>query len=234
MKLAGQIMKIWLISDTHTQHAELQVPGDVDMVVHCGDEANSHKSKPNLIESRDFFNWFHALDIPHKVFIPGNHSVAIEHKLLTPDEYPEIRFLIHQQIEIENLKIFGSPYTPWFFNWAYNVARPDLEAIWATIPNEIDLLITHGPPKGILDVTRDWKTKQPIHIGSKSLTDHVLTRIKPSVHAFGHLHDEAGIRNFGEKLEDGVRFINCSCCNLSGQLVNHGAVIELPSSGQNV
>jgi Icc-related predicted phosphoesterase len=224
-------MKTWLISDTHTKHAELQIPTDVEMVVHCGDEANAHKSRPNLVESRDFFAWFNALEIRHKVFVPGNHSVAIEHKLLTPEEYPEIHFLIHQSIEIENIKIFGSPYTPWFFNWAYNVARPDLDAIWATIPSGIDLLATHGPPKGILDVTRDWKTKEPIHIGSKSLTDHVINRIKPTVHAFGHLHDELGIQNFGEQEKSGIRFINCSCCNLPGELVNHGVVIELLPKG---
>jgi Icc-related predicted phosphoesterase len=200
---------------------------DIEMVVHCGDESNSHKSKPNQAESRKFFDWFNSLKIPIKVFVPGNHSVAIEHKLITPNDFPNIHFLIHQPVVIQGIKIFGSPYTPWFFNWAYNVARPDLDAVWATIPSDIDLLVTHGPPKGILDVTRDWKSKRPIHVGSLSLTKHVTERIKPKVHAFGHIHDETGIRNFGQLEMDGVLFVNCSCCDLPGLLINHGAVIEL-------
>jgi Icc-related predicted phosphoesterase len=220
-------MKTWLISDTHNHHDQLQIPANVEMVIHCGDEANSHKSKPNLQESRDFFQWFNSLTIARKIFVPGNHSVAIEHGLLQPSDYPQVHFLIHQQIDIEGIKIFGSPYTPWFFNWAYNVVRPDLDAIWATIPSGIDLLITHGPPKGILDITRDWKSKQPIHVGSLSLTRHVTGRIKPKVHAFGHIHDENGIRNFGVVEKDQVLFVNCSCCDLPGQLVNHGVVMEL-------
>lgn len=220
-------MRIWLISDTHTRHEELKIPADVEMVVHCGDEANSHKSKPNRLESLAFFRWFSSLEIPRKVFVPGNHSIAVELGLITPADYPDVHFLIHQQLEIQGIKIFGSPYTPWFFNWAYNVARPDLEAIWATIPSGIDLLITHGPPKGILDVTRDWKSKAPIHVGSLSLTRQVIERIKPTIHAFGHIHDEEGICNFAQQERDGVLFINCSCCDLPGQLVNHGTIVEL-------
>lgn len=220
-------MRVWLISDTHTRHEELQIPEDIELVIHCGDESNSHKSKPNLEEATRFFRWYQNLQIPNKIFVPGNHSVAVELGLIVPTEFPSIRFLIHQQLEFQGLKIFGSPYTPWFFNWAYNIARAELDAIWATIPDDVDILITHGPPKGILDVTRDFKSKEPIHIGSMSLTRHVSSRIKPRIHAFGHLHDEEGIRNFGEVEEAGVTFINCSCCNLGGQLVNHGAVIEI-------
>lgn len=230
-------MKIWLISDTHCKHELLRVPDSVDLVVHCGDEAHAHKPKKNLEEAKPFFEWFQSLPIARKVFVPGNHSIAVEQGLIQPADFPEIVFLIHQlsefqlgDLSVENngkLKIFGSPYTPWFFNWAYNVARPDLDAIWATIPTDIDLLITHGPPKGILDVTKDWKSKEPIHIGSMSLTRQVDKRIRPKIHAFGHLHDEPEINNFGWKQHNGVAYINCSCCDLPGNLVHHGVIVEL-------
>ncbi len=234
-------MKIWLISDTHCRHDLLQIPSGVEMVVHCGDESNAHKSKQNVEEANSFFEWYQALPIPQKVFVPGNHSMAIEHGLIKPEYYPGVTFLIHQLSEFDwtglgvadnrKFKIFGSPYTPWFFNWAYNLARPDLKAIWQSIPADVDLLVTHGPPKGILDVTKDWKTKEPIHIGSLSLTREVLHRIKPTLHAFGHLHDETGIKNFGWLDRQSVTFVNCSCCNLEGQLIHHGVIVEVSQQG---
>jgi Icc-related predicted phosphoesterase len=219
-------MKIWFISDTHTRHAELDVP-DVDVVIHCGDEANIRKPELNERESRSFFEWFSTLEIATKIFVPGNHSTAIEEGLVKPEDYPSVRFLIHEAMTLGELNIFGSPYTPMFFAWAYNKLREDLDAIWATIPGDTDILITHGPPKGIMDVTGDWRAKKPIHIGSKSLTRHVETRVRPRIHAFGHLHDEAGIRNFGTITLGKTQFINCSCVNLKGELMNQGLVIDV-------
>ena len=226
-------MKVWFISDTHNRHASLQIPEDVQAVFHCGDE--SHLSNPmrNLPECRAFFEWYTSLPIESKFFVPGNHSTAFERGLLTPADYPQVRFLVHEACEWRGWKIFGTPYTPLFFNWAYMKPRPDLDAVWQTIPDDIDILLSHGPPKGIRDVTRDWKTKDPIHVGSKSLTRHVLERIRPKYHAFGHIHDEPDIVNFGIHEQDGIQFINCSCCDLSGKLKNNGLVIELPELNQN-
>lgn len=76
-------------------------------------------------------------------------------------------------------------------------ARSQLDNIWQSIPDDIDILITHGPPKGIMDVTADMYTGELVHVGSKSLMGQVDERIKPRIHAFGHIHDEPGINNFG-------------------------------------
>lgn len=219
--------KIWFISDTHNQHQWLQVPEDVDAVIHCGDESTQRKSKWNEPEARAFFQWYAGLPIETKIYVPGNHSTSVEHGIIPPEHYPEIKFLIHEAWQWNGLQLFGSPYTPWFFAWAYNVARPDLDALWSEIPADIDILITHGPPKGIMDVTRDYRTQQPIHVGSLSLTKQVTQRIRPKFHAFGHLHDEDGINNYGQLSRDGTLFINCACCYLSGELVHHGLVVEV-------
>jgi len=219
-------MKIWFISDTHNEHELLKVP-DVDIVIHCGDESTSGNAHWNEPEARAFFEWYSAVDIPTKIFVPGNHSVAIEQGLIRAENFPRVTFLIHKMMEWNGLKIFGSPYTPKFFNWAYMRERSDLDPIWETIPDSVDILVTHGPPKGILDVTRDMDTRQPVHVGSKSLQRHVLGRIKPKFHAFGHIHDEAGIINFGTITRDSTQFINCSCCNLAGKLKNHGLIVEI-------
>lgn len=229
----GVPMRFWLISDTHNRHDELRVPNNVDAVIHCGDESESMNVSKNERQARIFFQWFSGLEIEHKIFVPGNHSTAIEKGLIRPEEYPHIRFLIHQQTELGGLVVFGTPYTPRFFNWAYMRERKELDGVWQTIPDRVDILISHGPPKGILDRTRDMASHKPIHVGSLSLTRHVRERIKPRVHAFGHIHDELGIRNFGTVFDSETLFVNCSCCDQSIQLENHGIVLEFePSSGK--
>jgi len=219
-------LKIWFISDTHTRHAELKVPR-ADVVIHCGDEANVRKPWQNKLQSAAFFDWFVELDIETKIFVPGNHSTAIGDGLLKPADYTSVRFLIHEAMNLGGFRVFGSPYTPMFFEWAYMKDREELDSYWSEIPAETEILITHGPPKGVRDVTRHWRTKEPIHVGSKKLTRHVTQRIRPRIHAFGHLHDEAGIENFGTETRDGIQFINCSCVDLQGKLVNHGLVVEV-------
>jgi Calcineurin-like phosphoesterase len=108
-------MKIWFISDTHNKHEDLKPP-KVDLVIHCGDESESGNAWMNESESRRFLEWYSALDIPTKIFIPGNHSTAIEQGLIRNEDYPKITFLIHAQTEWNGFKIFGSPYTPRFFD----------------------------------------------------------------------------------------------------------------------
>jgi Icc-related predicted phosphoesterase len=225
MSLPTKKFKIWFISDTHGKHPWLQVP-EVDMVIHCGDESESGNAWMNEPETREFFSWYCGLSIPLKVFVPGNHSTAIEQGLIANSDYPSIKFLIHNQVELQGIEIFGSPFTPKFFDWAYMKERSQLNALWQTIPANIDILITHGPPLGILDVTRDMDSREPIHVGSKSLAKQVDERILPRIHAFGHIHDEKGINNFGHFQRNGVTYLNCSCCDIAGRLKNNGMVVE--------
>jgi Icc-related predicted phosphoesterase len=219
-------MIIWFISDTHSRHQELTVPR-ADVVIHCGDEANARKPWLNKTESCSFFDWYSSLDIETKVFVPGNHSTAIAEGLVKPSDYPTVRFLVHEAMTIAGVRLFGSPYTPTFLDWAYMKSHQELDAILTTIPVGIDILVTHGPPKGILDVTHDWGMKELIHVGAKSLAEHVEKRIKPRIHAFGHLHDEAGIRNFGTVTRGTTQFINCSVVNSRGKFCNNGILVAI-------
>ncbi len=220
-------MKIWFISDTHNEHEGLEVPAEIDAVVHCGDESIARYPALNEPEARAFFKWYAALQVPLKVYVPGNHSTAVEQGLIRREEYPDIQFLIHESLEAQGLRFFGTPYTPEFADWAYMKPRRGLGPVWKSIPAEVDILITHGPPKGILDVTKDFDTLELIHVGSQSLTRQVEERIRPKVHSFGHIHDERGVRNYGMLVRDGIRFINCSCCDNVGRLVNNGFVVEI-------
>lgn len=219
-------MKIWFISDTHNRHRELTVP-DADLVIHCGDESTHGNAWMNEPEARQFLDWYSELDIETKVFVPGNHSTAVEQRLIRLEEYPEIRFLINEPMQWNGLKLFGSPYTPLYQDWAYMKKRSRLDEVWQSVPEDVDILITHGPPKGILDLTHDVDSKALIQVGCAALRRHVEERIRPQIHAFGHIHDEKGIRNYGMFTRGATQFINCSCCNLATKLKNNGFVVEV-------
>lgn len=90
-------------------------------------------------------------------------------------------------MEIEGVRIFGSPYSPWFVGNAFQYPLQHEKTIWGHIPYGVDLLITHSPPKGILDLNANKE-----HAGSAYLREIVLQR-KPKYHVFGHIHESAGM-----------------------------------------
>lgn len=219
-------MRIWFISDTHNQHRYLQIP-EADVVIHCGDESTHQKPTFNAPEAQQFFEWYSSLKIPTKIFVPGNHSTAIEAGLITPGDYPEVKFLIHEGWELEGIKLFGSPYVPRFHDWAYMKKRTQLDTVWQSIPDDTEILITHGPPKGVLDLTHDSESKGLVQVGCAALRRHVEQRIQPRVHAFGHLHDERGISNYGIYKRGVTQFVNCSVCDLMGRYSNNGFLMDI-------
>lgn len=220
-------MRIWTISDTHEEHEGLTIPKDIDMVIHAGDEANNRVPEINEGACYLFMDWFNDLDIEYKIFVPGNHSTAFAKGLIDMKLFPTIKALVHEEVTIEGIKIFGSPYTPTFgYGWAYNKARHKMHKAWSVIPDDTNILVTHGPPKGVLDITqnRDHTFEQ---CGCKSLLNKVL-QVQPDYHIFGHLHDEPSIYNAGRlKLNRcHTTFINPSCVDIRHKLVNNGEIIE--------
>lgn len=217
-------MKIWFISDTHGLHDRLEIP-EADMVVHCGDESNSRNPHQNHTEAIRFFQWYRSLPIKDKIYVPGNHSTAVWSKFITQADYPDICFLIHKEIRVAGLKIFGSPYTPRFGDWAFMEKRNKMAAVWENIP-ACDILVTHGPPKGILDLAEDTDNGSIVQVGCKSLLNAV-NRIVPRVHAFGHIHDDETFLNYGIFALGETTFINCACLNHRKMSIHNGHVIEI-------
>lgn len=217
-------MRIWFISDTHGGHDQLVVP-DADMVIHCGDESNARNLSANYAEAVPFFQWYRNVPIRHKIYVPGNHSIAVWNHMVHPEDYPEIDFLIHQSITIEGLSIFGSPFTPRFGDWAFMQKRNVMDSVWRTITGKVDILVTHGPPKGVLDLTTDIGDNRPVQVGCKSLLNAV-NRIKPKYHAFGHIHDEDTFLNYGMLDRGETKFINCACMNLKYEIVHNGFLVD--------
>ena len=192
-------MRIWHISDTHTFHNLLEIPANIDMVIFSGDCSNPRDPFSNEPEVRDFIDWFSALPIKYKIFVAGNHDTSIEKRLVTKYDFINagITYLENETITIEGLKIFGSPLTPSFgWGWAFNKERHKLDRMWDKIIDiDTDIIINHGPPKGVLDISFDRNGNME-RCGDKSLMNRVI-QVRPKLVLFGHIHNCEDIINQG-------------------------------------
>jgi Icc-related predicted phosphoesterase len=211
-------LKIHFISDTHTRHSDLQLPGG-DVLVHCGDFMGGGS---DLSEVIDFLDWLSDQDYKHKVFIAGNHDSLFEEnpkaiKMIISD-YPKITYLQDSEVIIDGIKFYGTPWTPEFCNWSFAYdTESEADLIFNKIPKDTDILLTHGPAFGFLDVVEGQNT----HLGCVSLCNHI-DRIKPKVHACGHIHSGFGIIDgYGEA----TTRINASCLN--EKYISTNSFIEL-------
>ena len=217
-------MKITFISDTHNKHKQLpELPGG-DLLIHSGDTT----SKGYAGEIDSFCKWFDS--IPNyncKIFIVGNHDWGFQNNRDSIDEilskYPDIIYLqdsfcVYVDEEGESVKIYGSPWQPEFHNWAFNLPRNSLEikAKWEMIPDDTDILVTHGPPYEILDKAYG----NPMPLGCELLAEAVLEK-KPKIHAFGHIHG-----GYGYKCDGSVNYINAAVLNDNYEMVNSPINIE--------
>lgn len=230
--------RIWAISDTHCRHEELLVPENIDIVIHAGDESNTQTPSINKEQALDFLKWFSALNIEHKIFVPGNHSTAIESGLITSDYIRSLGIIhtIHGTVIVDNLKIFLSAYTPSFGQgWAFNKDRDKLDRYWSTIDSDTDIVVTHGPPRGVLDATDGrytdprWNERYYKLCGCTSLLSH-MKRVQPKYHIFGHIHTEEMCPNSGTRTINGIKtvFVNASVVDLRRyEIVNNGIILEI-------
>lgn len=196
------MLKVSLISDTHTKHSlcEKDLPGG-DLLIHAGDFMNSGYSP---YEAEEFFNWLDKIDnYDFKVFIAGNHDRWMENEsenargMLTGHktiDYLQDDWMIvgdgdPHDPNTKTAKIYGAPWQPEYYNWAFNLPRngEEMKARWDAIPDDTDILVTHGPPHGYLDVPGG----QSIRVGCEMLRYRV-DEIKPKIHVFGHIHGSHG------------------------------------------
>jgi len=214
-------MKIVCISDTHNFHDRLEVP-EGDMLIHAGDFTLAG----SLSEVIDFNDWLGTLSHKHKIIIAGNHDRCLGQndtlgfKMITNGTY-----LQNSGIDIEGIKIWGSPLTPAFKGMRGGLtfhADRDGRAIkrtWQGIPKKIDILITHGAPLGILDYVVSGNDAGK-NVGDAVLAEKVKQR-KPKYHIFGHIHEGYGTVKIGR-----TKFINCSVVNEMYNLINKPIVIN--------
>ena len=224
-------MKIWHFGDSHSYHELLVVPKDIDLVIFSGDCSNPRDIYKNEQEVKAFIKWFSELPIQHKIFVAGNHDGSIEKKLITESDFNSnlIHYLENSSVEIEGFKIYGSPYTPSFNNWFFMKARHKLFETWEAIPEDTDILIVHGPPKGILDLSYNREGVLEF-CGCSALKKRVL-KLNLKLMCFGHIHNNEDIINAGIiklSILDTV-FSNGSVITDGkfGKLSSNGNIIEL-------
>jgi len=233
------------ISDTHNKHNQLngKLPGG-DILIHSGDITSLGRKH----EIEQFIKWFSKQDYQYKIFIAGNHDISFqsetmladklahfEGKMYDPLDLAEGRpqwltdmlngldnntfYLENSTIEFDNIKIWGSPYSPTFgYGWAYNKDRGhDIAQCWNEIPMDTDIVITHTPIYGYND--RAQNTNQ--NVGCADLY-HRLHEVKPHLHFAGHIHEGAGygVIPYKDEWGDIYTFNGCSC-NLRYEAVNN-------------
>lgn len=206
-------IRLVFVSDTHGFHDFPVPPGDV--LVHAGDGC----IVGTLEEASEWAAFLRRQPHPHKIVIAGNHDRCFEAGFEQAKAlFEDFDFLHDSGCERLGLSFWGSPWQPWFFDWAFNLPRgPQLAAKWALIPELTDVLITHAPPHGILDECYDGAL-----VGCEELRK-ALDRVRPRVHVFGHIHEAYGTTHVGQTL-----FINASICTLRYRPTNPAIVVDLP------
>ena len=212
-------MLVTLISDTHDQHRSVNLPGG-DLLIHTGDFMTSGYSKS---QAEDFFKWMEYQDYDDIVFIAGNHDRIMQNE---PDAmkgildgYKCIDYLEDTELVLygdgpngdlpeNNIRIYGSPWQPEFYDWAFNLPRngDELKSKWDAIPTNTDILLTHGPAWGILD---EVYNRRGVHLGCELLTERIAV-VKPKIHVCGHIHS-----GHGYYFDGTTHFFNASVLNES-------------------
>ena len=206
------IARLVLLSDTHGLHDEIDVP-EGDVLVHAGDFTIAG----TFDEVRRFDRFLAKQPHRSKVIIAGNHDRSFE------KEPRQARALITSALYLEDeaatvagIRFYGSPWQPWFLSWAFNLPRGEaLRAKWAKIPDDTDVLVTHGPPLGILD-----RVLRGEAVGCADLLDRIEA-VRPALHVFGHIHEGAGIHAAGL-----TTFVNASTCTAGYEPKNAPIIVD--------
>ena len=206
------MIKHVLIADTHGRNDLLDGLPDGDVLIHCGD-STKYGSRVGLFA---FCKAFGVLPHKDKILIAGNHDGCfIKH----PEEAPAIvrdagiHYLQDEGITLNGLNYWGIPWVPQFGEWAFMGDEVFLRNKWASIPLGVNVLISHGPPKWILDD------------GVGSISQYTFVNsLAPELNVFGHIHEGYGLKHIKR-----TAFINCSLLNLRYESVNAPVVFDLPA-----
>ncbi|BCB73496.1 hypothetical protein HMEPL2_38470 [Vreelandella aquamarina] len=210
-------MRLVCVSDTHSLHRRIPQVPDGDVLIHAGDCLGAG----TLDNVEDLNDWLGTLPHRHKIVIAGNHDWAFqETPELAVEALTNAIYLEDSGVIIEGVRFWGSPWTPTFMDWAFMLDRgQSLYNKWQQIPDNTDVLITHGPPKGIGDqVNLSFKCQ---NVGCVDLL-HRLSQLNLTAHVFGHIHE-----GYGEHRHGTATLINASTCTARYAPTNPPIVLDL-------
>lgn len=201
-------MRVVAISDTHCLRPNIP---DGDILIHAGDFTLSGFQQ----ETKAAMEWFGSLPHPWKVCIAGNHDwwfynagPRLSREFVAKHAGENVIYLQDELAVVGGVRIYGSPWQPWFCNWAFNAHRgPEITKFWDMI-DPCDILVTHGPAYARLDRVGGKFDK----VGCQDLS-LAIARVMPKVHIFGHIHG-----SYGHLHRDGLDYYNASLVNESYQL----------------
>ena len=210
-------MRLVCISDTHSLHRRIPNVPDGDVLIHAGDCLGAG----TLDNVEDLNDWLGTLPHRHKIVIAGNHDWVFQ-------EAPEFArgaltnaiYLEDNGVEIEGIRFWGSPWTPTFMDWAFMLDRGQaIRNRWKQIPDNTDVLVTHGPPKNIGDeASMGFKCQ---NVGCVDLL-HRIEQLRLKAHIFGHIHE-----GYGEYILGGTRLVNASTCTVRYEPTNPPIVLDI-------
>ena len=210
-------MRIVCISDTHERHDEIALP-EGDLLICAGDVT----ANGNLASLEQFARWMQKQPHPHKILIAGNHDFCFEAKVdrgefVMRTSAPDVHYLQDSGVQVAGMRVWGSPWQPRFFDWAFNLDRgPQLAEKWALIPADTQILVTHGPPFGTLDLTPRGQ-----RVGCEALAAR-LEELRVRLHIFGHIHHSYGLVEREQRIS-----VNASICDEGYAPVHAPIVVEL-------
>jgi Icc-related predicted phosphoesterase len=209
------MITICIVADTHRRHREVNIP-PCDLLIHCGDFCNFQNEDELTLEDADM--WFAEAPATHVLCIGGNHDFPLQRREF---RFSHATYLQDSLLELGGLKIYGTPWCPDLTGFAFYATEAELIERWRGIPSDIDILISHTPPYGILDFP---STGSP-HLGCPHLRRE-LKRIRPGLHAFGHVH-----ASFGTYKDETTHYVNAAVVGGRDLVVRNAAtVVCLPEA----
>jgi len=215
-------LRIIHISDTHGHPIGDKLKNlSGDLLIHSGDLSRVGKLQDTSVSLNDLASFQSNFD--KIILVPGNHDWFFERdKALAKQMCNDLGIILLNDsgCEYKGIKIWGSPISPFFLNWAFNRFRgSEIQRHWEIIPDDTQLLITHGPVHGILDLTTDR-----VNAGCEMLVERIAALSSLKLHLCGHIHEAHGIKKVGN-----ITYSNASLMDVKYQFTQQPNIIEWDS-----
>lgn len=234
-------MRIVTLSDTHSYNERIGAPAreddrvpsnfvpDGDILIHAGDLTDT--GKPNQLF--DAYAWLSKMPHEQIIVVPGNHDFGLERipelRATLDSKFPRVQTLLDEDTMLGDMRVFGSAWTPFFHDWAFNFLpgpadERQAEEKWNAIPDDTAILVTHGPPYGIHD-----KTLRGKYVGDAALKRRIGQLKSLKLHVFGHIHE-----CYGTHGEEGVVFVNACTCDHLYDPIDRPIVLDWDGTAMHV
>eukprot|EP01032_Pedospumella_encystans_P009632 gene9632-11324_t len=200
------VVRIVCISDTHSRTGTMPTIPPGDVLIHAGDFSSTAEGFDPLKYSQECRDAICLSEPPAYTYLQDSSTVIV----------PPVT---DSTISSPGIEVYGAPWQPAFCNWAFNLLPgSELKEKWDLIPDSTDVLITHGPPRTILDLIEEGD-----YTGCALLREAITERVKPRLHIFGHIHE-----GYGTHFDGTTTFVNACTCTRAYRPSNPPIVIDLP------